>query len=195
MKHHAAITAILSALLLGAGSISVAQQQAPKAAPAAPPAAVAVAPAAQSGDVGSIDHILAAVYDVISGPAGPRDWDRFRSLFLDGARLIPSWRDEKGNIKSRILSPDEYAERAGENFAKEGFFEASIANRVESWDHLAHVWSTYESRHAKGEKPFARGVNSFQLLFDGTRWWIVTIYWEGEAPGHALPGKYMKEAN
>jgi hypothetical protein len=195
MIHHAAITPILSALLLGAGSISAAQEQAPKAAPVAPPAAVAAPPAAQSGDVDSIDHILAAVYDVISGPAGPRDWDRFRSLFFAGARLIPSWRDDKGNIKSRILSPDEYAQRAGENFSKEGFFEASIANRVESWDHLAHVWSTYESRHAKGENPFARGVNSFQLLFDGVRWWIVTIYWEGEAPGHALPGKYLKEIN
>jgi hypothetical protein len=195
MKRHAAITAILTALLLGAGLISAAQQQEPKAAPAAPPAGVAAPPAAQPGDVDSIDHILAAVYDVISGPAGPRDWNRFRSLFFAGARLIPSWRDDKGNIKSRNLSPDEYAERAGENFAKEGFFEVSIANRVESWDHLAHVWSTYESRHAKGEKPFARGVNSFQLFFDGTRWWIVTIYWEGEGPGHPLPEKYLKETN
>ena len=195
MKRHAAITAILSALLLGAGAISAAQQQEPKAAPAAPPAGVAAPPAAQPGDVDSVDHILAAVYDVISGPAGPRDWNRFRSLFFAGARLIPSWRDDKGNIKSRNLSPDEYAERAGESLAKEGFFEASIANRVESWDHLAHVWSTYESRHAKGEKPFARGVNSFQLFFDGTRWWIVTIYWEGEAPGHPLPEKYLKETN
>jgi hypothetical protein len=195
MIHHAAITAILSALLLGAGSISAAQKQAPKAAPVAPPAPVAAPPVAQSGDVDSIDHILAAVYDVISGPAGPRDWDRFRSLFFAGARLIPTWRDDKGNVKSRILSPDEYAQRAGESFSKEGFFEASIANRVESWEHLAHVWSTYESQHAKGEKPFARGVNSFQLFFDGARWWIVTIYWEGEAPGHALPAKYLKEIN
>lgn len=112
MIRHAAITPILSALLLGAGSISAAQQQAPKAAPIAPPAAVAAPPAAQSGDVDSIDHILAAVYDVISGPAGPGDWDRFRSLFFAGARLIPSWRDDKGNIKSRILSPDEYAGKA-----------------------------------------------------------------------------------
>jgi hypothetical protein len=59
---------------------------------------------------------------------------------------------------------------------------------------MAEVWSTYESRHAKGEKPFARGVNSFQLFFDGTRWWIVTIYWEDETPGHSLPEKYLTES-
>ena len=141
----------------------------------------------------SIDHILAAVYDVISGPAGaPRDWDRFRSLFYTGARLIPSRRDDKGVITARVLTPDEYVTRGKDAFANQGFFEASIANRVEQWDHLAHVWSTYESRHAPGEKPFARGINSFQLINDGTRWWILSIYWEAEAAGHPLPEKYVK---
>ena len=144
------------------------------------------------GDVDSIDHIVAAVYDVISGPAGPRDWDRFRSFFYPGARMIPSRRDDKGAVTARVSSPDEYATRAQDFFSKEGFFENSVANRVESWDHIAHVWSTYESRHAKGEKPFARGINSFQLFNDGTRWWILTIYWEGEDPSHPLPEKYLK---
>jgi hypothetical protein len=67
-----------------------------------------------------------------------------------------------------------------------------VANRVELWDHMAQVWSTYESRHAQGEAPFARGINSFQLINDGARWWILTIYWEGEDPAHPLPEKYLK---
>ena len=144
------------------------------------------------GDVDSIDHIIAAVYDVISGPAGPRDWDRFRSYFYPGARMVPSRRDDKGAVTARVSSPDEYATRAQDFFSKEGFFENSVANRVEEWDHIAHVWSTYESRHAKGEKPFARGINSFQLFNDGSRWWILTIYWEAEDPSHPLPEKYLK---
>lgn len=147
---------------------------------------------ARTSDVDSIDHIIAAVYDVISGPAGPRDWDRFRSFFYSGARMIPSRRDDKGVVTARVSSPDEYATRAQDFFSKEGFFENSVANRVEQWDHIAHVWSTYESRHAKGEKPFARGINSFQLFNDGTRWWILTIYWESEDPSHPLPEKYLK---
>jgi hypothetical protein len=147
---------------------------------------------ARPGDVDSVEHIIAAVYDVISGPAGPRDWDRFRSLYHPGARMIPSRRDDKGTVTARVSSPDEYATRSQGFFSKEGFFENSVANRVETWDHIAHVWSTYESRHAKGEKPFARGINSFQLFNDGSRWWILTIYWEGEDPTHPLPEKYLK---
>lgn len=157
-----------------------------------PPAATS--PQANAADVDTIEHILGAVYDSISGPAGPRNWDRFRSLFYTDARLIPSHRDATGKISANTLTVDQYIERAQAIFSKDGFFEATVANRVEAWDHIAHVFSTYESRHAKGEKPFARGINSFQLMNDGSRWWIVTIYWEGEDPGHPLTEKYLKES-
>ncbi|MCU1219241.1 MAG: hypothetical protein JWN42_438 [Candidatus Angelobacter sp.] len=166
---------------------------APVATPSATaPTASAPSATARTGDVDSIDHIITAVYDVISGPAGERDWDRFRSLYYPGARMIPSRRDDKGTVTARVSSPDEYATRSQGFFSKEGFFENSVSNRIEEWDHIAHVWSTYESRHAKGEKPFARGINSFQLLNDGSRWWILTVYWEGEDPTHPLPEKYLK---
>jgi hypothetical protein len=166
-------------------------------APAATPSAAgqsAAAPSATArpGDADSVEHIIAAVYDVISGPAGPRDWDRFRTLYYTGARMIPSRRDDKGMVTARVSTPDEYATRSGFFFMKEGFFENSVSNRVEEWDHIAHVWSTYESRHAKGDKPFARGINSFQLFNDGSRWWILTVYWEGEDANHPLPEKYLK---
>jgi hypothetical protein len=178
---------------------AIAQNPAPSPTPSAlptasAPTASAPAPAssARPGDVDTVEHIIAAVYDVISGPAGPRDWDRFRSLYYPGARMVPSRRDDKGAVTARIFTPDEYASRSQDFFSKEGFFENSVANRVETWEHIAHVWSTYESRHAKGEKPFARGINSFQLFNDGNRWWILTVYWESEEPTHPLPEKYLK---
>jgi hypothetical protein len=155
------------------------------------PAPSPTPPAARAGDVDTIEHIVAAVYDVISGPAGPRDWDRFRSLYYPGARMIPSGSNAKG-VFARVNTPDEYAARAQDYFNKDGFFENPLANRIEVWDHMAHVWSTYESRHAKGDKPFARGINSFQLFHDGSRWWILSIYWEGEDASHPLPEKYLK---
>ncbi|HWX55516.1 MAG TPA: hypothetical protein VN176_13070 [Verrucomicrobiae bacterium] len=158
----------------------------------APAPAVNNALQADIKEVDSIEHIVGAVYDCISGPPGPRNWDRFRSLYYPGARMIPSFRDAKGAIAARSSTVDEYAERAGAYFAKEGFYESPLANRIETWDHIAHVWSTYESRHAKGDKPFARGINSFQLMYDGTRWWILTVYWEGEDAGHPLSDKYLK---
>jgi hypothetical protein len=178
---------VATALLAGAFSTASAQAAQPSPSPSATPA-----PSAKPGDVDSIDHIIAAVYDVISGPAGPRDWNRFNSLFYAGARLVPTRIDDKGAASARVLTPEEYAARGQAFFSKEGFFENSVANRVESWTTIAHVWSTYESRHAKGEKPFARGINSFQLFHDGSRWWILTIFWQAEDAAHPLPEKYLK---
>ncbi len=178
--------------LLGCWTVIAAQtssQQSPSPTPTPAPSAT---PAARPGDVDTPEHIVAAVYDVISGPAGPRDWDRFRSLYYPGARMIPSGRNDKGAVFARVVTPDDYAARAQEFFNKEGFFENPVANRVEVWDHIAHVWSTYESRHGRGETPFTRGINSFQLFNDGNRWWVVTVYWEGEDPAHPLPEKYLK---
>lgn len=190
------LVAAVFTLCFGLGSLyasaqSPAAQPSPASTKPSAPNATASSSTAKPGDVDSIDHIIAAVYDVISGPAGPRDWDRFRTFFYSGARLIPSRRDDKAVVTARASTPDEYATRAQDFFSKEGFFENSVANRVEEWDHIAHVWSTYESHHAKGDKPFARGINSFQLLNDGTRWWILTIYWESEDPSHPLPEKYL----
>jgi len=154
-----------------------------------PPATAS--PQANAGDVDTIEHIISAVYDAISGPIGPRNWGRFRSLFYTDARLMPSRRDDAGKVSVFNFTLDQYIERATGVFNIEGFFEAQVSNRIEVWDHIAHVWSTYESRHAKGEKPFARGINSFQLFNDGTRWWVLTIYWEVESAGHPLPEKYL----
>lgn len=147
---------------------------------------------ARPGDVDTPEHIVAALYDVISGPAGKRDWNRFLSLFYPGARLMPSGKDPQGALTVRMLTPQEYATRGQAFFDKEGFFERSIANRAEIWDRIAHVWSTYESRHAKEDAaPFARGVNSIQLFHDGKRWWVISVYWEAEDAAHPLPEPYL----
>ena len=163
--------------------------------PAAPtPAAMPATPAANPADVSSVDSIIAAVYDVISGPAGKkRDWDRMKSLFLPGARLIPTGPKQTGGYASRVLTVDEYAQRASGFFDKEGFYERESARKTEEFGQIVHVFSTYESRHAPDDaKPFQRGINSIQLMNDGTRWWVVTIFWQGEDEKHPLPEKYLK---
>ena len=164
--------------------------QSAQSAPAQTPAPLTAA--ARPSDVDSPEHLIAALYDVISGPAGKRDWDRFRSLFYQGARLMPSGKPPQGAAVVRVLTPEEYAARGQAIFDKEGFFERSIANRIEIWDRIAHVWSTYESRHAKDDaKPFARGINSIQLFNDGSRWWLLSIFWEAEDANHSLPEQYL----
>src|ERR1700693_2199328 len=124
-------------------------------------------PVARAGDFDSIESITHAVYDVISGPAGTRDWARFRSLFAEGGRLI-AIRTTAGVSTPAVMTPDEYAQRAGANFEKNAFYESEVARRVETFGNIAHVFSTYESRRAPNDKPFARGINSFQLVKTGT---------------------------
>lgn len=145
-------------------------------------------------DVGSIDAIMKAVYDVISGGAGEkRDWDRFRALFHKDARLIPSGKNKDGIIAARAFTPEEYIARSAPFMEKEGFYEKELARRVDVYGNIAQVFSTYESFHKTDDKkPFARGINSFQLLNDGQRWWVVTIYWQGETPENPIPKEYLK---
>ena len=153
---------------------------------------------ANSADVSSIDAIMKAVYDVISGDAGQkRDWDRFRTLFHKDARMIPSGKNaQTGVIGARAFTPEEYITRSSPFMEKEGFFEREIARRVDTYGNIAQVFSTYQSFHkADDKKPFARGINSFQLLNDGKRWWVVTIYWQGETPETPIPKEYLKSKN
>ncbi|HLG12989.1 MAG TPA: hypothetical protein VJH03_00475 [Blastocatellia bacterium] len=156
-----------------------------------------VAPTADVKDVASIDSIIAALYDVISGPAGKkRDWDRMRSLFATGARLIPTVATSDGGFTARMLTVEDYITRSGDMLEKNGFFEREVARRSESFGRIAQVFSTYESRRTAEDKtPFARGINSIQLMNDGKRWWIVTVFWQGEDAKNPLPPEYLKSKN
>jgi hypothetical protein len=147
-------------------------------------------------DVESIDAIITALYDVISGPAGPRDWARDRTLYHPDAGWhmpIGPRRDGQEGTMVRVLSLEEYQQQAAGYFDENGFYEIELARRVERFGHIAQVFSTYESRHALDDaEPFARGINSIQLMFDGTRWWVLSISWDSEREGQAIPGRYLK---
>jgi len=148
---------------------------------------------AAAADVSSPDAILKATYDVISGPAGKqRDWDRLRSLCVPEVHFIIV---AKPGSTDPVHSYDfnGFSEAAQKALQTEGFYEKGISNRIERWDRMAHVFSTYESRHnATDPKPFVRGINSFQLANDGKRWWVVNIFWEQETPEAPILKKYLK---
>ena len=152
-------------------------------------------PAANPADVSSIDAIMKAVYDVISGEAGKkRDWDRFRTLFHKDARMIPTGKNpQTGVVGARAFTPEEYIARSAPFMEKEGFFEREIARKTDVYGNVAQVFSTYETlKKSDDKKPWMRGINSFQLLNDGKRWWVVTIYWQAETAENPIPTKYLK---
>ena len=153
-----------------------------------------VAPAANPDDVGTIDEIISALYDVISGPAGQkRDWDRFRSLHVPEARLIPtSLPPDGGPGRARMWGLEQYIETAGPQLESGGFFEREIGRIEERFENIVHAFSTYDSRRTQDGEVIQRGINSIQLMWDGKRWWIFNIFWRGVGPSAEIPEKYLR---
>jgi hypothetical protein len=153
----------------------------------------ATAPAARPADVASAESIIAALYDVISGgPGEARDWQRFRSLFAPDARLIVGAPAPDGRVPARNMTVEQYVVSADPFLKRDGFWEREIARRMERYGNVAHVFSTYESRVKSADSPpFSRGINSIQLVTNGERWWVVTIFWDFERPGNPIPAEYL----
>ena len=194
---------LLAASLPWAGAEARAQSAQPGTAAAAPAPAVAPAdpfaaiPPPRPGDVASIDSIMTALYQVISGDAGvKRDWNRFRSLFYPGARMAPTGKNARtGKIMARYLTAEDYIKSSGPFLEKEGFHEVELVRHVDAYGNIAQVFSSYEARHKLSDpKPFLRGINSVQLFNDGTRWWVSSITWSPEDAQHPLPAAFEKKA-
>lgn len=142
-------------------------------------------------DVGSIEGIVKALYEVVSGPAGTRDWDRERTLLHPHGRLMPTRPRPEGGAEVHVFDSEGYiASRSP--FATNSFWEIELVHRVERFGNIAHVWSTYEGRRAPGEEPFLRGINSIQLFHDGDRWWVMSVLWDNEREGNPMPERYLR---
>ena len=179
-----------AALALGAGagsSTALAQVPPVQLAPAQPATA-------KEADGASVDSIVAALYDVISGPAGaPRNWNRMRALFAPDAKLMVIAARPEGGFGLRAMTVEDYIGRNMSAFNTSGFYEREIARTTESFGQLAHVFSTYELlRSPNDAKPFMRGINSIQLAHDGKRWWIANLVWRAEDNGLVLPERYLQ---
>jgi hypothetical protein len=156
---------------------------------------------ANPADVATVDAIVKALYDVISGPAGqPRDWNRFLSLWAPGGRLVPTRPCPTGGGNGiQVLTPAEFAARGAAALGKTSFYERGIHSKIDRFGDLAQVFTTYESWHSMSDpKPFARGINSMQFFFDGKRWWCLTIFWDAEhvpkdggPPTNPIPAQYL----
>jgi len=127
---------------------------------------------ARPADVTSIDGIIRAYYEVVSGPAGERaDVARDRSLHHPRAWVAIAGADTSGRPVVRVMTLEEYH---GSNAPRrQPFWEWETDRVVQRSGNMAHVWSSYASARSPGGEPFARGVNSITLFHDGERWWIM----------------------
>ncbi len=144
-------------------------------------------------DVQSIDAIVEALYNVISGDSAvKRNWDRMRTLFIPEAKMMSTGIRRDGTMRYRAMTLEDYIRISGPLLEK-GFFETEISRKTEQFGNIAHVFSTYESKFKQTDaRPFSRGINSIQLMFDGRRWWVVSVFWTSESPTNLIPAKYLK---
>lgn len=149
-------------------------------------------------DVGSPVAVVQAVYGSISGAAevdGPRDWDRFRSLFLPDARLVlVRWGNAEEEVEIlRTWDVEDFITAARGFYHDSAFYEHEVSRRVDRFGNIAHVFSTYESRAGSEQgEPVARGINSVQLVRAEGRWWIAHLVWDVERPANPIPEAYLR---
>ena len=153
-------------------------------------------PKANQTDVATIESTVRAFYDGISAPAGGKlDRNRLRSLFIPSGRIVvgrPASSSRAADV--RILSPEEYAAISDLQTVSKGFFDRNLANQIERFGVMAHVFSTYESRFERDSpKPVARGIKSIELLNSANRWYIVQVYFDSERPDNPIPDRYLHD--
>ena len=152
---------------------------------------VEIAPAeANPADVGSIDGIIKAFYETISGGKGvPRQWSRDKTLYMPDVRFV-NMSEQDGKIRASVMNHMQYVNNTNEFLVAEGFQEREINRVVRRFGNIAHVFSVYEFSTASGKEK-GRGVNSIELFWDGARWWISSASWDEERPGNPIPKEFL----
>ena len=149
----------------------------------------AATPTANPADVSEIDHIIGALYDVISGPAGPRDWKRFRSLFHTDAYMASF----TAKRELRRFTPAQYIQHNGPFFMKNSFNEKEIGRTINQFGNVAQVFTSYAFTAGTTPPANKRGINSIELVKEKDRWYIMSISWDEETTDRPIPQAYLNK--
>lgn len=145
-------------------------------------------------DVSTIDGIVKAFYETISGPKGtPRQWSRDKTLYMPDVRFV-SMSEDDGKIRASVMDHQQYVYATNESFVKNGFNEREINRVVRRFGNIAHVFSTYEFTNDAGTDK-GRGINSIELYWDGVRWWISSASWDDERPNNPIPKEFLPKGS
>lgn len=147
------MTSLLSGALLLPGLLSAQQSPRPE-------------------DVATIDGIMTAYYEVVSGPAGrSSDLERDRSLHHPEAWVAVAGANAAGDPVVNVMTVDEFH---GDNAPRQTAFWEWETDRVERRSgNMVSVWSSYAASETENGEPHTRGVNTLTLFWDGSRWWIM----------------------
>ena len=134
-----------------------------------------------SMEVKTINGLISTVYNIISGDAGDREWDRFRALFYPGARFISVKVNSKGEEVYFEGTVDEYIEVIKPILGKNTYYEHETSRSIQESNNIAQIFSIFESiLFENGNPTNLKGANSFQIIYKNNRWWITSVLFNSE---------------
>ncbi len=146
---------------------------------------VATVPA-RPEDVGTLDGLMKAFYEVVNlEPEAPRQWSRDRTLYIPDIRFV-SIGQAQGRPQVDVWDHQALVD-ATEPMVQTGFHETEIHRVTRGYGNIVHIFSTYETQRGLDRAKRDRGVNSLQLYFDGSRWWVASVTWQSEDAAHPIP--------
>lgn len=144
-------------------------------------------------EVGTLDGIIKAYYDVVTVKKGEKvSYRRDSCLHVPNASVGSAARDKNGKVVLKLITLKQFHEASDAYLEKEGFYEREISRKVEQFGAVYHVWSTYETKNTEDGPVIGRGINSIQLYFDGTRFWILSWVFDEESKQNPLPKMYLQ---
>lgn len=146
----------------------------------------------QKAEVATPETLVETALKIISGPKGQkRDMEKFKALFLPDARMGGVfYKDDSSFV--RMTTVTQFAERNGPAYAELGFYENQLGLRIEQFANIATAFQTYDTRYGKDGKVEARGINTYQLVFDKGRWWIASLIFTPETDKQPIPDRYLR---
>lgn len=138
-------------------------------------------------DVSTIDGLMKAFYEVVSGEAGEtRQWER--DLSLHNPKAIYSYYSMiNGESKQLTLSLKDFHKETDIMVLETPFYENEINREVKIFGNIANVWSTYETRLEKDGEVVRRGINSLQLFYANNKWEIISLVFDKETDENKIP--------
>lgn len=137
-------------------------------------------------DLVQIDALIKTLYEVISfDEGGEPDWERMRTIFSPHARITRV--TPEGTDYLDLSAFQELAKEVLDLGTYTRFFEIEVQRDERRFGALAHVLSAYETRQSRNAtEPFARGVNSLQLIREQGGWKVLSLFWDEERTDNEL---------
>ena len=157
------------------------------------PAVFAQQKTAYGDEVGTLDGIIKAYYDVVTVKKGEKiSYERDSLLHVPNAAVGMAQKGKDGKVNLKLISLKQFHKASDASLEKDGFYEKEISRRVENFGAIYQVWSTYETKNVEDGPVIERGINSIQLYFDGSRFWILSWVFDHESKEQPIPKKYLK---